>query len=51
MIELLLNGRNELELRAAAVEVVLFAVDFEIDVALQIVREETDADFQRDKFA
>ena len=46
-VEGFLHFRHQLELGAAAVEVVALPVDFEVGVALQMVGEEADAAFQR----
>ena len=48
---LLLDGFDELELRAAAVEIMPFAMHFEIGVAGKIVGEKADADLESDEFA
>lgn len=44
-------GLDQFELLAAAVEVVVFAVDAEVLVALEVVGEKADADGERDDFA
>ena len=46
-----LNGLHQFDLGAAAVEVVSLSVNFEVDVALQIIGEETGSDFKGDEFA
>ena len=48
---LLFDGFDQFELRAAAVEVVAGPMDAEISVAAQEIRQESDADFERDEFA
>src|SRR5512138_2734787 len=48
---LLLDGFDEFELGAAAVEVVAGPMDAEIGIAAEKVREKTNADLERDQLA
>ena len=48
---LLLDGFDQFELGAAAVEIVAFAVHLEISIARQEISQEADADFERDELA
>jgi hypothetical protein len=45
------NGLHQLELRATAVQVVPFAMHFEIRVPAQVIGEETDADLESNQLA
>src|ERR1035438_5946124 len=51
LIFLLPDGFNQLELGAGAVEIVGFPMHLEIDIPLQEVRQEADADLEGDQFA
>ena len=51
ILKLLFHVAYQLELGTAAVEIVSFAVNLEVGIAFQIVRQETHTDFQCDKFA
>src|ERR1700691_4101406 len=48
---LFLNGGDQRELGAAAVEVVAFTMNLEIGVAVEVIGEEADAGFKGDELA
>ena len=49
-VELLFDGFNEFELCMAAVEVMIVAVSFEVDIAVEVIGEEADTDFHGNEF-
>ena len=49
-IKLLFNRLGQFDLRAAAVKVMFFPVDLEINIAGKVVRQESHTDFQSDQF-
>ena len=48
--QLCLDGLRQFDLGAAAVEVVFFAMDLEVNISGEIVGQKADTDLQSDKF-